>query len=97
MSYIIQTVVFTTPFGACQPISTSSSTSGLSMPRLRTLRERCGFNLFISFAPAFPNLPAKGHIGPTAGNLPRRKRSSVASLELPAPIPVVDRPEYFAA
>ncbi|KAJ7645202.1 hypothetical protein DFH06DRAFT_1333490 [Mycena polygramma] len=58
----------------------------------RTLRERCGFTEYISFAPAFPNIPAKGHLGPTAGNLPRRKRSSVASLDIPvpAPIPVVE-------
>ncbi|KAF8206930.1 hypothetical protein K438DRAFT_1962579 [Mycena galopus ATCC 62051] len=66
-----------------------------------TLRERCGFTLFISFAPAIPNIRAKGHLGPTAGNLPRRKRSSVVSLELPAPGPVADsntsRTEYFAA
>jgi hypothetical protein len=61
------------------------------------LREHCGFALSISFAPAFPNLPAKGHIGPTAVNLPRRRRSNVAPLELPAPVSVVDRPEYFAA
>ncbi|KAJ7627868.1 hypothetical protein B0H17DRAFT_1150860 [Mycena rosella] len=37
----------------------------------------------------FPYMPAKGPIGPTAGNLPRRKRSSVTSLELPARAPVV--------
>jgi hypothetical protein len=63
----------------------------------RTLRERCGFALFISFVPAFPNIPAKGNIGPTAGNLPRRKRSSVVSVELPAPPANVnaDRMEYF--
>jgi hypothetical protein len=65
----------------------------------RTLRERCGFALFISFAPAFPNIPAKGNIGPTAGNLSRHKRSSVVSLELPAPAPPAnvnaDRMEYF--
>jgi hypothetical protein len=66
----------------------------------RTLRERCGFTLFISFAPAFPNIPAKGHIGPIVGNLPRRKRSSVVSLELPAPAPPADvnagRMGYFS-
>ncbi|KAJ7746540.1 hypothetical protein B0H14DRAFT_3514260 [Mycena olivaceomarginata] len=54
----------------------------------RTLRERCGFTLFISFTPAFPKMIAKGHLEPTAGNLPRRKRSSVVSLEIPAPAPI---------
>ncbi|KAJ6525870.1 hypothetical protein DFH09DRAFT_1328736 [Mycena vulgaris] len=58
---------------------------------------RCRFTLWLSFAPAFPNIPAKGAIGPTAGNLPRRKRSSVASLDLPAPVDLrVGRSEYFA-
>ncbi|KAJ6500230.1 Arabinosidase B [Mycena vitilis] len=61
----------------------SSSELGLR-ERRESLRERCGFTDFISFAPAFPNIPAKGHLGPTAGNLPRRKRSSAASLPLPA-------------
>ncbi|KAJ7203405.1 hypothetical protein B0H12DRAFT_1138107 [Mycena haematopus] len=80
-------------------ISISASTSSLSVHR--TLRERCGFTLFISFAPAFPNIAPKGHLGPTAGNLPRRKRSSVVSIEqlLPAPVPVPAadrRTEYFA-
>ncbi|KAJ7209021.1 hypothetical protein B0H12DRAFT_1158251 [Mycena haematopus] len=83
--------------------STTSIPSSMSPSNARpTLRERCGFTLSISFAPAFINIPAKGHIGPTAGNLPRRKprRSSVISLELPAPQPVVDAhigvAEYFA-
>ncbi|KAK7012755.1 hypothetical protein R3P38DRAFT_3584904 [Favolaschia claudopus] len=53
----------------------------------RTLRERCGWDLTISFAPAVApaHMMAKGHLGPTIGNLPRRKRSSVVSIDLPAP------------
>ncbi|KAJ7880925.1 hypothetical protein B0H13DRAFT_1891592 [Mycena leptocephala] len=53
------------------PLLASASMTSLppsSVPR--TLREHCDFALFISFAPAFPNIPAKGNIGPTAGNLP---------------------------
>ncbi|KAJ7823469.1 hypothetical protein B0H13DRAFT_1919609 [Mycena leptocephala] len=65
------------------PLLASASMTSLppsSVPR--TLREHCDFALFISFAPAFPNIPAKGNIGPTAGNLPWRKCSSIVSLEL---------------
>jgi hypothetical protein len=83
--------------------SSESSTFTLSAAAPRTLRERCGFTLYISFAPAFPNIPAKGELGPTAGNLPRRrKRSSVASIDIPAAFgpAFVDsnagRMEYFA-
>ncbi|KAJ7150675.1 hypothetical protein C8R46DRAFT_1358194 [Mycena filopes] len=69
-------------------------------PRRGSLRERCGFTLWLSFAPALPNIRAKGHLEPTVGNLPRRKRSSVVSLDLPDPVRVVDansgRVEYFA-
>ncbi|KAJ6579963.1 hypothetical protein DFH09DRAFT_1076867 [Mycena vulgaris] len=76
----------------------STSTSSISSSRRGSLRERCGFTLWLSFAPAFPNIPAKGAIGPTAGNLPRRKRSSVVSLDLPVPVDLsVGRSEYFAA
>lgn len=62
------------------------------------LRDRCGFTLYLSFSPAFPNIPAKGELGPSAGNLPRRrKRSSVVSIDLaPAPAPVDTRMDYFA-
>ncbi|KAJ7842173.1 hypothetical protein B0H13DRAFT_2413911 [Mycena leptocephala] len=72
------------------PASAPSLPTSTSTSSTRILRERCGFTLFISFGPAFPSIPAKGHIGPTAGNLPRRKRSSVISLELPAPVPLAD-------
>ncbi|KAJ7150724.1 hypothetical protein C8R46DRAFT_1358228 [Mycena filopes] len=69
-------------------------------PRRGSLRERCGFTLWLSFAPALPNIRAKGHLEPTVGNLPRRKRSSVVSLDLPDPVRVVaannGRVEYFA-
>ncbi|KAJ7652502.1 hypothetical protein DFH06DRAFT_1134484 [Mycena polygramma] len=65
----------------------SSSCEPVLRERHQSLRERCGFTEFISFAPAFPNIPAKGHLGPTAGNLPRRKRSSAAPLALPALAP----------
>lgn len=75
------------------PMFTSTSVPSLpthtSTPSTRTFRERCGFTLFVSFAPAFPHIPAKEHVGPTAGNLPRRKRSSV-SLDLPDPVPAAD-------
>ncbi|KAJ7093823.1 hypothetical protein B0H15DRAFT_947162 [Mycena belliarum] len=71
-------------------------TTILSTPR--TLRERCGFTLMLSFAPAFPKIAAKGHIGPTAGNLPRRRRSSVVPpLDLPKPVDLdVVHHEFFA-
>ncbi|KAJ7634939.1 hypothetical protein FB45DRAFT_478110 [Roridomyces roridus] len=53
------------------------------------LRERCGFTLWISFAPAFPKIQPKGEIGPSHSNIPRRKRSSVVSIsDLPVPVPV---------
>ncbi|KAJ7676841.1 hypothetical protein DFH06DRAFT_1317451 [Mycena polygramma] len=85
-------------FTTLNAIPPSSSESGLR-ERRQSLRERCGFTEFISFSPAFPNIPAKGHLGPTAGNLPRRKRSSAASLPLPAlaPAPVFERGEFFGA
>ncbi|KAJ7021852.1 hypothetical protein C8F04DRAFT_1195080 [Mycena alexandri] len=63
-------------------IAPTSSTSSLSSPRSTSLRDRCGFTLYLSFAPALPDIPAKGHLGPTAGNLPRRRRSSVVSIDL---------------
>ncbi|KAJ7669141.1 hypothetical protein B0H17DRAFT_1209695 [Mycena rosella] len=77
--------------------SITPSTSTSSRRRSGTLRERCGFTLWLSFAPAFPCILAKGPIGPTAGNLPRRKRSSVVSLDLPAPVDLnAIRTEYFS-
>ncbi|KAJ6592479.1 hypothetical protein B0H19DRAFT_1055199 [Mycena capillaripes] len=87
----------TSPFSASETVPSFSSETSVSPTR--TLRERCGFTLFLFFAPAFPNIPAKGHLGPTAGNLPRRKRSSVVSFNLPvaAPVPIPDRKEYFRA
>ncbi|KAJ7610030.1 hypothetical protein DFH06DRAFT_1346167 [Mycena polygramma] len=86
-------------FESASSIPPSDSSSSTDAPR--TLRERCGFNLYISFAPAFPNIPAKGELGPTANNIPRRrKRSSVASINIPAaPIAAesdTGRMEYFA-
>ncbi|KAJ7742292.1 hypothetical protein B0H16DRAFT_1464157 [Mycena metata] len=58
------------------------------------------FHPGLSFASALPNIRAKGALEPTVGNLPRRKRSSVASFDLPDPERVVDknsgRVEYFA-
>ncbi|KAJ7609993.1 hypothetical protein DFH06DRAFT_1344074 [Mycena polygramma] len=86
-------------FESASSIPPSDSSSSTDAPR--TLRERCGFTLYISFAPAFPNIPAKGELGPTANNIPRRrKRSSVASIDIPA-APVVGESspgpmEYFA-
>ncbi|KAJ6580066.1 hypothetical protein DFH09DRAFT_1310020 [Mycena vulgaris] len=52
---------------------------------LHTPRTPWLHSLSLSFAPAFPNIATKGAIGPTAGNLPHRKRSSVVSLNLPPP------------
>ncbi|KAK7013748.1 hypothetical protein R3P38DRAFT_2788021 [Favolaschia claudopus] len=60
----------------CTPPPASSS-------ERRTLRERCGWDLTISFAPAPTPVVAKGNLGPTINNLPRRKRSSVVSIDLP--------------
>ncbi|KAJ7834265.1 hypothetical protein B0H14DRAFT_3462215 [Mycena olivaceomarginata] len=81
---------------------TQISISSTSTITPSTLRERCRFTLTLSFAPAFPTIRAKGHIGPTAGNIPRRRRSSAASssLEAHAAAPIVEanagREEYFA-
>ncbi|KAJ6579987.1 hypothetical protein DFH09DRAFT_1444340 [Mycena vulgaris] len=73
--------------------------SNVLPPTSHTLRKRRGFAHSLSFAPAFPNITATGPIGPTAGNLLRRKHSSVVvSLDLLPPS--VDfgesRTEYFA-
>ncbi|KAJ7162905.1 hypothetical protein C8R46DRAFT_1221711 [Mycena filopes] len=78
--------------------TTTSIVPSATTARRGSLRERCGFTLWLSFAPALPNIRAKGHLGPTAANLPRRKRSSVVSLDLEPPSPVVvdARAEYFA-
>ncbi|KAJ7696840.1 hypothetical protein B0H16DRAFT_1750227 [Mycena metata] len=93
--------IFTSP--ACIVASTStSSVSSMSSASSRrgSLRERCGFTLWLSLAPALPNIRAKGALEPTVGNLPRRKRSSVVSLNLPDPERVVaahsQHLEYFA-
>ncbi|KAJ7076636.1 hypothetical protein B0H15DRAFT_955494 [Mycena belliarum] len=56
----------------------------------RTLRERRGFTLSLSFAHAAPNIPARGHTGPNAGNLPRRKRR-VVPLDVPEPVDMRNR------
>ncbi|KAJ7512854.1 hypothetical protein B0H11DRAFT_1947692 [Mycena galericulata] len=74
----------------------------------RTLRDRCNFTLWLALSPSSSatnpsttGFPAKGELGPSAGNLPRRrKRSSVVPLEIPAPAPVLKEKEvaeYFAA
>ncbi|KAJ7476342.1 hypothetical protein B0H11DRAFT_2235094 [Mycena galericulata] len=71
----------------------------------RTLRDRCNFILWLALSPSAANastagFSAKGELGPSAVNLPRRrKRSSVVSLEMPAPAPVLQEKEvaeYFA-
>ncbi|KAJ7476360.1 hypothetical protein B0H11DRAFT_2235115 [Mycena galericulata] len=73
----------------------------------RTLRDRCNFMLWLALSPSSSaakastaGFSAKGELGPSAGNLPRRrKRSSVVWLEIPAPAPVLkerDVAEYFA-
>ncbi|KAJ7157454.1 hypothetical protein C8R46DRAFT_1040445 [Mycena filopes] len=87
--------ISTTMFASPTSIVPSSSSS-----RRGSLRERCGFTLYLSFAPLLPDIRTKGHLGPTAANLPRRKRSSVVSIDLSAfaaaPIdPIVTRTEYF--
>ncbi|KAJ7831445.1 hypothetical protein B0H14DRAFT_2804602 [Mycena olivaceomarginata] len=95
----IETLMLASPFPTSQPTypSSSTSTSTNSTKRRCSLRERCGFSLALSFVPAFPNIPARGHIGPTAGNIPRRRRSSAVSLEPPAPrAAAVERDAYFA-
>ncbi|KAJ7194882.1 hypothetical protein GGX14DRAFT_576090 [Mycena pura] len=82
-------------------VSSSSTLSTFESPSL-TFRERRGFTLSLTLAPPpFPNVAAKGELGPTISNLPRRKRSSVASIDLrppaPAPAPVdAGRTEYFS-
>ncbi|KAJ7511161.1 hypothetical protein B0H11DRAFT_1899624 [Mycena galericulata] len=71
----------------------------------RTLRDRCNFILWLALSPSAANpstagFSVKGELGPSAVNLPRRhKRSSVASLEIPAPALVPkekEATEYFA-
>ncbi|KAJ7615665.1 hypothetical protein DFH06DRAFT_1343630 [Mycena polygramma] len=93
---MLSTSVLMSPFPTCDSIPPSSSAP---RERRQSLRERCGFAEYLSFAPAFPNIPAKGHLGPTAGNLPRRKRSSVASIPLPAPVhaAIIENGEFFGA
>ncbi|KAJ6516726.1 hypothetical protein C8R47DRAFT_1205947 [Mycena vitilis] len=83
-------------FESASSIPQSESSSSTNAPR--TLRERCGFALYISFATASPNIPAKGELGPTANNIPRRrKRSSVVSIDIPvAPTIAESSMEYFA-
>ncbi|KAJ7686370.1 hypothetical protein B0H17DRAFT_1332820 [Mycena rosella] len=71
--------------------------SSYSRPRSQTLRKRRGFTLWLSCTSYLPHFPAKGLIGPTTGNLPQRKRSSITSLDLPGRASVVfERTEYFA-
>ncbi|KAG6898501.1 hypothetical protein C0993_006415 [Termitomyces sp. T159_Od127] len=71
--------------------------------RPRTLNERRGVTLFISLAP--PNLGGqpKGHLQPTIGNLPRRRRATVAPLIQPvqvtaaSPVEIKNRGFNFVA
>ncbi|KAJ7841617.1 hypothetical protein B0H14DRAFT_3869130 [Mycena olivaceomarginata] len=65
---VIETLMFASPLPTSQPIypSSSTSTSTNSTKRRCSLRECCGFSLMLSFVPAFPNIPRRGHIGPTA-------------------------------
>ncbi|KAJ7167209.1 hypothetical protein C8R43DRAFT_1121645 [Mycena crocata] len=93
--------MFELPTSIIPSISASSESSSTTWSGSRTLRERCGFTGWLSFASAFPNIAPKGNLEPTSSNLPRRrKRSSVASFELPAPPAPVqtsrDRMEYFS-
>ncbi|KAJ7513152.1 hypothetical protein B0H11DRAFT_1898388 [Mycena galericulata] len=96
--------------------STCSAQSRFTLPLIpgtstrlppRTLRDRCNFTLWIALSPSSAaanpstaSFAVKGELGPSAGNLPRRrKRSSVVSLEIPAPAPVLKEKqvaEYFA-
>ncbi|KAJ7024646.1 hypothetical protein C8F04DRAFT_1270032 [Mycena alexandri] len=80
-----------TSLASVLPSTSTSSISSTASTRTRrgSLRERCGFTLWLSFAPALPNIRAKGPLEPTVGNLPRRKRSSVVSLDLPDPERVI--------
>ncbi|KAK7057924.1 hypothetical protein R3P38DRAFT_1189913 [Favolaschia claudopus] len=79
-----------TPISICStPTSPTSAVASSRKNRAGSLRERCGFTLFISFAPLHKTTPGaaaepKGELGPTMANLPRRKRSSVSSIEVPA-------------
>ncbi|KAJ7214946.1 hypothetical protein GGX14DRAFT_609834 [Mycena pura] len=85
------------------PSCSISESSDLASAAL-TLRDRRGFTLSLTFAPFLPNIAPKGALGPSLSNLPRRKRSSVVSIDLPAPLPVpapapvdLGRTEYFSA
>ncbi|KAF7312555.1 hypothetical protein MIND_00269500 [Mycena indigotica] len=88
----------TTP-AAFDNSSVSCSSSEQTTSTL-TLRERRGFNLYLSFAPAFPKIEPKGQLGPTHANLPRRrKRSSVVSVEASssrAAAPAAEITAYFS-
>ncbi|KAJ7756599.1 hypothetical protein B0H16DRAFT_1885883 [Mycena metata] len=92
--------IFASPASVAPSISTSSISSVTPPSRRGSLRERCGFTLWLSFGPALPPIRAKGALEPTVGNLPRRKRSSVVSLDLPDPERIVaahsQHMEYFA-
>ncbi|KAF8177349.1 hypothetical protein K438DRAFT_1770117 [Mycena galopus ATCC 62051] len=73
-------------------LTSTTSVPPSSVHQQRTLRERCGFTLSISFAPAFPNIAPKGHLGPTAGNIPAASAvasySSSSCCPLPSPLPM---------
>ncbi|KAG6879222.1 hypothetical protein C0992_004283 [Termitomyces sp. T32_za158] len=51
-----------------------------------TLNERRGVSLFIPFAPPNVGGQPKGHLQPTVGNLPRRRRATVGSYVQPAQV-----------
>ncbi|PBK65463.1 hypothetical protein ARMSODRAFT_1022268 [Armillaria solidipes] len=70
------------------PGTTTSSISSASDGDGRSLRERRGVTFFISFTrPDFgPIIPAKGHLEPRAGSLPRRRKGSAPR---PAPTKIV--------
>ncbi|PBK82186.1 hypothetical protein ARMGADRAFT_1090565 [Armillaria gallica] len=62
--------------------TTASSMQSASDGEGRSLRERRGVTFFISFTR--PNLgpviPAKGHLEPRAGSLPRRRKASAPRI-----------------
>ncbi|KAF5374653.1 hypothetical protein D9615_009007 [Tricholomella constricta] len=85
------------------PSSSSYSTpihTGTQSHR-RTLRERRGVTFFIIITPPNFGGPPKGHLEPTVGNLPRRRRkSAVVNTSIPYPPAILDdseRREFFAS
>nr|GAT50738.1 predicted protein [Mycena chlorophos] len=80
-------------------IASSLSSLGVSSSDLSrlTFREPWLDSLPLLAAPFPKEATARGPLGPTHANLPRRKRSSVTSVDIPGPAPSMsDRVGFFS-